>query len=203
MSSRPSSKCVISVKQWDLATTAVAVLGFPAPEGPILPGLLGPNGAAARLLTVEIMEAILPPPAWEQALATVSLSAHAFAKTPGILFQKTAPQDFLTVRQSIRALPGAVLCADLTVEEVIRLCALEKLAGRDSRKLSGGQQQRLLLAIALVNDPAVLFLDEPTIGPDPQARAPLRESQWESIDRAAQDHHPHYALHGGGGAAVR
>src|SRR4029077_3103203 len=58
----------------------------------------------------------------------------------------------------------------LEVDEVIRLCALEKLAGRDARKLSGGQQQRLLLAIALVNDPAVLFLDEPTTGLDPQAR---------------------------------
>src|SRR2546421_8947273 len=60
----------------------------------------------------------------------------------------------------------------------MRLCALEKLAGRDARKLSGGQQQRLLLAIALVNDPAVLFLDEPTTGLDPQAR----RNFWELVD---------------------
>jgi ABC-2 type transport system ATP-binding protein len=58
----------------------------------------------------------------------------------------------------------------LTVDEIIRLCALEKLENRDNRKLSGGQLQRLLLAVALVNDPAVLFLDEPTTGLDPQAR---------------------------------
>jgi ABC-2 type transport system ATP-binding protein len=54
---------------------------------------------------------------------------------------------------------------------------LEKLADRDNRKLSGGQQQRLLLAIALVNDPALLFLDEPTTGLDPQAR----RNFWELI----------------------
>src|SRR2546421_11578011 len=59
----------------------------------------------------------------------------------------------------------------------MRLSALEKLAGRDARKLSGGQQQRLLLAIALVNDPAVLFLDEPTPGLDPQAR----RNFWELV----------------------
>jgi len=65
----------------------------------------------------------------------------------------------------------------LDVEEIIRLCALEKLADRDNRKLSGGQQQRLLLAIALVNDPALIFLDEPTTGLDPQAR----RNFWELI----------------------
>ena len=56
------------------------------------------------------------------------------------------------------------------VDDLIRLCALEQVANRDNRKLSGGQLQRLLLAIALVNDPQVLFLDEPTTGLDPQAR---------------------------------
>ena len=65
----------------------------------------------------------------------------------------------------------------LDVDEVIQLCALEKLEKRDNRKLSGGQQQRLLLAIALVNDPALLFLDEPTTGLDPQAR----RNFWELV----------------------
>jgi ABC-2 type transport system ATP-binding protein len=99
-----------------------------------------------------------------------------FREEAGILFQKTALQDFLTVRQSIALFRG-LYAHGLAVEEVIRLCALEKLAERDSRKLSGGQQQRLLLAIALVNDPAVLFLDEPTTGLDPQAR----RSFWELV----------------------
>ncbi len=56
------------------------------------------------------------------------------------------------------------------MEEVIRLCSLEKLLARDNKKLSGGQLQRLLLGVALVNDPQILFLDEPTTGLDPQAR---------------------------------
>jgi len=58
--------------------------------------------------------------------------------------------------------------ADLEV--LIDLCQLRDLLERDNRKLSGGQRQRLLLAIALVNDPAIVFLDEPTTGLDPQAR---------------------------------
>ena len=80
------------------------------------------------------------------------------------------------MRQSITLFRG-LYARGLDVDEVIRMCALEKLADRDNRKLSGGQQQRLLLAIALVNDPAVLFLDEPTTGLDPQAR----RNFWELI----------------------
>ncbi|HEY0342158.1 MAG TPA: ABC transporter ATP-binding protein, partial [Steroidobacteraceae bacterium] len=99
-----------------------------------------------------------------------------FREEAGILFQKTALQDFLTVRQTLTMF-RSLYDRGLDVEEVIQLCALEKLAGRDNRKLSGGQQQRLLLAIALVNDPSILFLDEPTTGLDPQAR----RNFWELI----------------------
>jgi ABC-2 type transport system ATP-binding protein len=143
------------VKQYP-ATTAVAGVSFSVPEGTCF-GLLGPNGAG-KTTTIEIMEGILPPTAG-QVLYRGEPQGPRFKEEAGILFQKTALQDFLTVRQSIA------------------LCALEKLADRDSRKLSGGQQQRLLLAIALVNDPAVLFLDEPTTGLDPQAR----RSFWELV----------------------
>ena len=99
-----------------------------------------------------------------------------FREEAGILFQKTALQDFLTVRQCLTMFRG-LYDRGLEVEELIKVCALEKLAGRDNRKLSGGQQQRLLLAIALVNDPALIFLDEPTTGLDPQAR----RNFWELI----------------------
>ena len=153
------------VKQYP-ATLAVAGVSFSVPQG-VCFGLLGPNGAG-KTTTIEIMEGILPPTAGEVRYRGEPLG-NRFREEAGILFQKTALQDFLTVRQSIALFRG-LYTTGLDVDEVIRLCALEKLAGRDSRKLSGGQQQRLLLAIAIVNDPAVLFLDEPTTGLDPQAR---------------------------------
>lgn len=153
------------IKQYP-ATTAVAGVSFAVAEGTCF-GLLGPNGAG-KTTTIEIMEGILPPTAGEVLYRGAPLGAR-FQEEAGILFQKTALQDFLTVRQCIGLFRG-LYASGLDVEEIIRLCALEKLADRDSRKLSGGQQQRLLLAIALVNDPAVLFLDEPTTGLDPQAR---------------------------------
>ena len=153
------------VKQYP-ATTAVDGVSFSVPQGACF-GLLGPNGAG-KTTTVEIMEGILPPTSGEVRYCGEPLGAR-FREDAGILFQKTALQDFLTVRQSIALFRG-LYSRGLDVDEVIRLCSLEKLAERDNRKLSGVQQQRLLLAIALVNDPKVLFLDEPTTGLDPQAR---------------------------------
>ena len=155
------------------AATAVAGISFSVPAG-ICFGLLGPNGAG-KTTTIEIMEGILPPTTGEVRYRGEPLGTR-FHQEAGILFQKTALQDFLTVRQCISLFRG-LYARGLDVDEVIRLCALEKLADRDNRKLSGGQQQRLLLAIALVNDPAVLFLDEPTTGLDPQAR----RNFWELV----------------------
>ncbi|MDB6088591.1 MAG: transporter ATP-binding protein [Gammaproteobacteria bacterium] len=160
------------VKQYP-SITAVDGVSFSVPEG-ICFGLLGPNGAG-KTTTIEIMEGILTPSSGEIRYRGELLGPR-FREEAGILFQKTALQDFLTVRQSLALFRG-LYDRGLDVEEVIRICALEKLATRDNRKLSGGQQQRLLLAIALVNDPAVLFLDEPTTGLDPQAR----RNFWELI----------------------
>jgi ABC-2 type transport system ATP-binding protein len=146
--------------------TAINGLSLAVPEG-ICFGLLGPNGAG-KTTTIEIMEGILEATSGEVRYRGAPLDQR-FREEAGILFQKTALQDFLTVRQSITLFRG-LYSRGLSVDDVIRMCALEKLESRDNRKLSGGQQQRLLLAIALVNDPSVLFLDEPTTGLDPQAR---------------------------------
>jgi ABC-2 type transport system ATP-binding protein len=146
--------------------TAVNGLSLAVPEG-VCFGLLGPNGAG-KTTTIEIMEGILEATSGEVRYRGAPLDQR-FREEAGILFQKTALQDFLTVRQSITLFRG-LYSRGLGVDDVIRMCALEKLESRDNRKLSGGQQQRLLLAIALVNDPSVLFLDEPTTGLDPQAR---------------------------------
>jgi ABC-2 type transport system ATP-binding protein len=153
------------IKQYP-STTAVDGVSFTVSEG-ICFGLLGPNGAG-KTTTVEIMEGILPPTSGEVRYRGEPLGPR-FREDAGILFQKTALQDHLTVRQCVALFRG-LYSHGLEVEEVLRICALDTLARRDARKLSGGQQQRLLLAIALVNDPAVLFLDEPTTGLDPQAR---------------------------------
>ena len=153
------------VKQYP-ALTAVNGISFAVPEGGCF-GLLGPNGAG-KTTTVEIMEGILAPTSGEVLYRGEPLGAR-FQEEAGILFQETALQNFLTVRQSVAMFRG-LYRRGLDIDEVLKLCSLEKLAHRDNRKLSGGQRQRMLLAIALVNDPAVLFLDEPTTGLDPQAR---------------------------------
>jgi ABC-2 type transport system ATP-binding protein len=155
------------------SVTAVDGVSLAVPEGMCF-GLLGPNGAG-KTTTIEIMEGILAATSGEVRYRGAPLGPR-FKEEAGILFQKTALQDFLTVRQSLAMFRG-LYEKGLDVDELVKLCALEKLESRDNRKLSGGQQQRLLLAIALVNDPSLLFLDEPTTGLDPQAR----RNFWELI----------------------
>jgi ABC-2 type transport system ATP-binding protein len=154
--------------------TAVDGLSFSVCEGTCF-GLLGPNGAG-KTTTIEIMEGILAPTSGQVWYRGAPLGER-FRAEAGILFQKTALQDFLSVRQTLNLFRG-LYDHGLSVDEVIRLCALEKLLERDNKKLSGGQLQRLLLGVALVNDPAILFLDEPTTGLDPQARRRF----WELVE---------------------
>jgi ABC-2 type transport system ATP-binding protein len=153
------------VKQYP-AVRAVDGVSFAITPG-VCFGLLGPNGAG-KTTTVEIMEGVTEPTSGEVLYDGEPLGAR-FRAEAGIQFQKTALQDFLTVRETLQ-LFRRLYPRGRDVDELITLCALEQVAARDNRKLSGGQLQRLLLAIALVNDPQVLFLDEPTTGLDPQAR---------------------------------
>ena len=130
-------------------------------------GLLGPNGAG-KTTTIELMEGILTPDAGQVRYRGAPLGAQ-FRAEAGIQFQSTALQDYLTVREQLQ-LFRQMYDSSRGVDELLALCALEPLADRDARKLSGGQRQRLLLAIALVNRPQIVFMDEPTTGLDPQAR---------------------------------
>jgi len=139
-------------------------------------GLLGPNGAG-KTTTVEIMEGVLPPTSGE-VLYRGEAIGQRFRTEVGIQFQSTALQDFLTVDETLK-LFQKLYHGDGNLEQLIEECALGERLERDTRKLSGGQRQRLLLALALVNNPTVLFLDEPTTGLDPQAR----RNFWRLLER--------------------
>lgn len=130
-------------------------------------GFLGPNGAG-KTTTIEILEGVLPATDGEVLFKGKPRDGH-FLQAVGIAFQATALQDFLTVRDQLK-LFRSFYAAPLSLDELVELCALKEILDQDSRKLSGGQRQRLLLALALVNDPELVFLDEPTTGLDPQAR---------------------------------
>jgi len=146
--------------------TAVDGVSFALEAGECF-GLLGPNGAG-KTTAVEMLEGITEPTDGQIRFRDEPRGAD-FRAEAGIQFQKTALPDFMTVREAItlfaRLYPRAA-----PLDELIERCALEGFLGQYCNRVSGGQRQRLLLAIALVNDPAVVFLDEPTTGLDPQAR---------------------------------
>lgn len=138
-------------------------------------GLLGPNGAG-KTTTVEMIEGIVRPTSGEILFRGQPLG-RAFKERAGIQFQSTSLQDFQTVREVLEMF-AALYPRSMDIERLIELCALTPFLHQDSRKVSGGQRQRLLLAIALVNDPDIVFLDEPTTGLDPQAR----RNFWDLIE---------------------
>ncbi len=155
------------------SANAVDGLSLAVTEG-LCFGLLGPNGAG-KTTTVEIMEGITAPDSG-QVLYRGAPVGPAFRERSGIQFQETALQEKLTVRELLN-LFGSLYPKNAKASELIELCDLGEFLDRDSKKLSGGQRQRVLLAIALVNDPDIVFLDEPTTGLDPQAR----RNFWELV----------------------
>ncbi len=130
-------------------------------------GLLGPNGAG-KTTTIEMIEGIQRPTSGAILFRGKTIGPE-FRQKSGIQFQETALQDYLTVREVLRMF-SQFYDHPVAVDDLSRMCALGDYMDRDVHKLSGGQRQRLLLAVALVNDPDILFLDEPTTGLDPQAR---------------------------------
>lgn len=140
-------------------------------------GLLGPNGAG-KTTTIEMLEGLRRPSA-----GTISIAGLDVVREPrrlkgriGIQLQSTSLFDLLTVRETIQ-LFASFAERPVSTERLIATLNLGEKERSLVKTLSGGQQQRLALAIALVNDPAVVFLDEPTTGLDPQARRGL----WDFI----------------------
>jgi ABC-2 type transport system ATP-binding protein len=164
------------VKRFD-ALSAVDGVSFAVRAGTCL-GLLGPNGAG-KTTTVEILEGLQAATA-----GTVRVLGQGWDRDGdrlrariGICLQETRFYEKMTVRETV-TLFRSFYPRGIGVEEAIQLVALEEK--RDGRvgKLSGGQRQRLALAVALVGDPEVLFLDEPTTGLDPASRRGL----WDVIE---------------------
>jgi ABC-2 type transport system ATP-binding protein len=154
---------------------AVDGVSFAVSEGMCF-GLLGPNGAG-KTTTVEIIEGVTRATSGEVIYCGAPAGAR-FRQEAGIQFQNTALQDFLTVRETLEMF-HALYERQADLDYVIEQCSLKDLLDRDNRKLSGGQRQRLLLAVALVNRPRLMFLDEPTTGLDPQAR----RNFWDLVKR--------------------
>jgi ABC-2 type transport system ATP-binding protein len=145
-------------------------------------GLLGPNGAG-KTTTIEICEGLTAADSGTVELLGLDWqkSARELRQRIGVQLQETQFPDKLTVEETLR-LFRSFYRRGLSVDESIRTAQLEEKRGGRVGTLSGGQKQRLAMACALVGDPELLFLDEPTTGLDPQARRHL----WDLVDELKQ-----------------
>jgi ABC-2 type transport system ATP-binding protein len=155
---------------------AVRGISFTVRRGEVF-GLLGPNGAG-KTTTVEILEGFR-----ERTGGRVSVLGmdpgprpEALRSRVGIVLQAAGLYRQLTVREAVAHWAG-LYPRPRDVDETIALTGLEESAGKRTRMLSGGQQRRLDFALALVGDPELVFLDEPTTGFDPAAR----RQAWETV----------------------
>src|SRR6201993_1235868 len=163
-------------KTYDGKVEAVRGLSLQIEAGECF-GLLGPNGAG-KTTTIEILEGLLEPTSGE-----VSIFGHSWRDDAremrewlGISLQETRLSEKLTVRETIE-LFASFYRQPRPSDEVLEQLQLTEKADAWVGKLSGGQRQRLAVATALVCNPKILFLDEPTTGLDPQSRRQL----WDII----------------------
>ena len=165
-------------KTYDGKVEAVRGLSLDIETGECF-GLLGPNGAG-KTTTIEILEGLLPPTSGE-----VTILGHSWERNPrevrewlGISLQETRLSEKLSVRETL-ILFSSFYREPRPASEVLEELQLTEKADTWVGKLSGGQRQRLAVATALVGNPKILFLDEPTTGLDPQSRRQL----WDIIRR--------------------
>ncbi len=165
-------RCRGLVKRYPPDVRAVDGLDLEVARGECF-GLLGPNGAG-KTTTIELLEGLLPATA-----GTIELLGRRWTDEPralrarlGITLQETRLPERLTVEEILR-LFRSFYPRGRTVAEVLALVGLEEKRTARFERLSGGQRQRLAVACALVSEPELLFLDEPTTGLDPQSRRHL------------------------------
>jgi len=148
---------------------AVRGVSFTVEEGEVF-GLLGPNGAG-KTTTVEILEGLRDPDGGRVSVCGLNPQRESVALKHeiGAALQSTSLPDKLRVIEALR-LFASFYKRGRKPEELLKRFGLEEKRHTFYNQLSGGQKQRLALAMALVNDPKVVFLDEPTAGLDPQVR---------------------------------
>jgi len=152
---------------------AVRGVSLAIPKGEFV-ALLGPNGAGKTTL-VEMMEGLRKPDSGEILIQgmTWKKNEKELRKITGLSLQETRFTDKLSVCETLRVFASFFRLGDDKVNKVITLTKLEAKKKSMVGTLSGGQKQRLALAVALLNEPQILFLDEPTTGLDPHARLDL------------------------------
>jgi ABC-2 type transport system ATP-binding protein len=157
---------------------AVKGIDFEVRRGEVF-GLLGPNGAG-KTTTMEMIEGLRKPDGGMAKVAgyDTRTDLKKVKEVIGVQLQSTSLFDLLTVREIIK-MYASFYIKTIPIEPLLEDMILQEKAGDRVKNLSGGQKQRLAIALALVNDPMVLFLDEPTTGLDPQARRTL----WDIIIR--------------------
>jgi ABC-2 type transport system ATP-binding protein len=159
------------------ATRAVDGLSFTVERGEIF-GLLGPNGAG-KTTTVEIAEGLRQPDRGSVRVLDLDVlrEAAAVKRRIGVQLQTTSLYPRLTAREVLQLFASFYDGRQRPVDELIDLVNLGDKQNTLSKDLSGGQKQRLSVALALINQPELVFMDEPTTGLDPQARRSL----WDNI----------------------
>ena len=155
---------------------AVDGITFAVEKGEVF-AFLGPNGAG-KTTTVEIIETIREATSGEVSILGIDVRKDRMdiLKRIGVLPQEFNSFDRLTVEETIRYY-SSLFCADCDTDHLIGLVNLEEHRKKLYVNLSGGLKQRVGIAVALVNDPEIVFLDEPTTGLDPRARHDV----WEVI----------------------
>lgn len=160
---------------------AVDKVSFEVKQGEVF-GLLGPNGAG-KTTTLEIIEMLQKADSGEVCIAGMNIKTHTkeIKQKIGVQLQSTSLYDKITVKECMQLFAHYYPKA-IDTHTLLKWVNLEEKAHTYTKHLSGGQKQRLVLALALVNNPEIVFLDEPTTGLDPQARRNI----WDIVQNLKQ-----------------